>query len=549
MALALAAEGAAQRTSSGPKLKLREGTVLVQRAELPYRNKTLMSFRGTALYRLRQGQFATTWRRPTKTIHYADGHSLRITMVTNPSVANGENSIRRNVKVLETSKSPDVPGWECSTQQIQLSATSSSFLNNDYGNANSHIYPGAIFSFDDFYAGQYRETRGERNPMTMVTDNPNINGSSSVVVPSPDVASCRDAIATLYRRFTKDTATESTAFDVVESNNTADLTMQISGGASAFGASFSAAFGAEKSSRSYSLTVDARKSLYSISVMPPQNGFFKDASVERTPNLMVVSNVVYGVRVLANLNITFNSAKDALDFKAAYSGMGYSAQAAVDYVQKHSSTVISIHAYIVGGSGGTEVSLDKSALMRSISGVMGTATYQNARPISYQFMNMAGDLVGSTSATDTFRVVQCAPSDAAATLTSARVRFVQGNDGKNAETGVELDVSKRDGGPALLQYFVSKNAGKYPDNGTVDVTLRAKGDGVDANTFLTSGGGKIDLYVFRYGHKDTWKIARLVLVLNYSDGSSHTVEFDNVQTKEGDPPLHFFFDGEFRPVL
>src|ERR1019366_3502039 len=176
-----------------------------------------------------------------------------------------------------------------------------------YSNANSHIYPGAIFTFNDFYGGQYKEQAGKRNPMSLYTDNPNIKGSSGVEINDPSIISCHDAIATIYRRFTGPAANEATSFDALESSNSADLNMQISGGASAYGVSFSDAFTTSNSSTSIALTIDARKSVYSISALPPDGGFFSDPSVEHIPNLMVVSNVSYGVRVLANLTVTFNT--------------------------------------------------------------------------------------------------------------------------------------------------------------------------------------------------------------------------------------------------
>jgi len=253
---------------------------------------SLTAFRKTPLFVRRQALFAQTWTNPKTTVKYADNHSLNITMIKNPSVADGATHVTKKMKVVGTEPCKDHSDWTCATQEINLTADSSSFLNNDYGNSNSHIYPGAIFTFDNFYHGQYHEQAGERNPMTLVTDNPNINGSAGVVIENPSILTCRDAVATIYHRFTKDVGTESSAFDVLESSNSADLNMQISGGASGYGLSFSDAFGSDSSSSSVSLTIDARKSLYSISALPSEGGFFKDTSIENTPNLMVVSNVV-----------------------------------------------------------------------------------------------------------------------------------------------------------------------------------------------------------------------------------------------------------------
>ncbi|RYG85633.1 hypothetical protein EON77_05195, partial [bacterium] len=416
--------------------------------------------------------------------------------------------------------------------------------------------PGAIFKFEDFYSGAYREIPGQRNPMTLVTDNPNLNGSSTVVVPNPNVGTIRDGIATLYRRFTGDVGNQSTAYDVIESNNTSDLTLQLSGGASAYGSSFSAAFGMQKAERTYSLTIDARKSLYSISVLPTEKGFFTDPAVERTPNLMVVGNVVYGLRVMANVNVTFNTAQEAIDFKAQYNGVGFSAQAAMSYLRKHTSTMSEVHAYIVGGPGNTQITLNKDDLTGEINRVMSGASYQNARPISYQFIDSAGNVLGTQSATDTFRVRQCAPSANAAKLTSARVHFTNGSDGKDKETEMYVSLFRRDGGSPVLSYRQAKRGNKdyggYPDNSEIDVNLGDQTGGkIDANTFLAAGGGHLRIGINRHQQKDRWRISRTVLYLNFSDGSSKRIEFPNREfpnTSQSTPPIDFYFDNQYAPV-
>ena len=136
----------------------------------------------------------------------------------------------------------------------------------------------------------------------------------------PNIVTIRDRDATIYRQFKGPTATEAYSSQTFESNNSAELNMQISGGASGFGVSFSDAFKTGNTSHSVCLTIDARKSLFSIGVLPPDNGFFTDSSVEATPNLMVVSNVSYGVRVLGNLNISFVDLKNRTSSRRAIAG-------------------------------------------------------------------------------------------------------------------------------------------------------------------------------------------------------------------------------------
>ena len=364
--------------------------------------------------------------------------------------------------------------------------------------------------------------------MTLVTDNPNINGPSSVVVQNPSIATCRDGVAEIYRRFTRDVGTESSYYDVLESNNSADLNIQISGGASSLGLSFSDAFSHESSSNTVSLTVDAAKSLYSISALPPDSGFFQNAAVENTPNLMVVSNVVYGARVLANVSVTFNTDKDANDFKAAYSGFGFDANAAFNYVQSHQSAVSAIHAYIVGGPGSSQVSFSKDGLEQQINRIIGGVTYQNARPISYQFMDMAGDIVGAQSATDTDLNVYLYPGDTQTNMNNEK----QGS---------------------VLGYESQGHSWKFPDNGAADIYLSGytgpNGPAgtpilLDRNTFIRSGGGHLHLNCYRHGNDD-WIVQKMDVIINFADGTSQDIPFPPFTTRKGEGPIDFYFDAAY----
>ncbi len=522
----------------------------------------LDTFRRSPLFAQRQRAFRQAWTSPTADYRYADGHSLHFVMVKNPSLADGETHVTKNsAPVGATTPCAYNAGWDCTTSNITLTAQSTSFKENDYANANSHIYPGAIFTFNSFYHGQYREQAGARNPMTLVTDNPNINGSASVMVQNPGIATCRDGVAEIYRRFTRDVGTESSYYDVMESNNSADLNIQISGGASSMGLSFSDAFSHQSSSNTVSLTVDAAKSLYSISALPPDSGFFQNAAVENTPNLMVVSNVVYGARVLANVSVTFNTDKDANDFKAAYSGFGFDANAAFNYVQSHQSAVSAIHAYIVGGPGSSQVSFSKDGLEQQINRILGGVTYQNARPISYQFMDMAGDIVGAQSATDRFQVQTCAPSNKPPAIKTVRVHFQDGSDGKDNDTDLNVYLypgdtqtnmnNEKQG--SILGYESQGHSWKFPNNGAADIYLSGytgpNGPAgipilLDRNTFIRSGGGHLHLNCYRHGNDD-WIVQKMDVIINFADGTSKDIAFPPFTTRKGEGPIDFYFDAAY----
>ncbi len=167
----------------------------------------------------------------------------------------------------------------------------------------------------------------------------------------------------MYSRFSGSSGNGSTTEQLYESYNTSDWTLKVTAGGSGYGASFNNVFNATNQSQHRYLTIDAEKTLYTIYTTPPANGFFTDASVEATPNLMVVGAVTYGVRILANLEITFNSSSDANDFNAKYDGESYKGNFDLNYLQNNSSLQTNINGYVIGGPNAGIVSFTKDQLV------------------------------------------------------------------------------------------------------------------------------------------------------------------------------------------
>jgi len=547
-------------TASATNTSATSATEVVQGKDIPIvkTSPVIKKYKTTPTYAKRQKTYAKTWTNPETKLNYDHGHSLTIKMVKNPSDTEGTSHITKKSKTIKKTPDKSHPDWTCTTQNVSLNANSSSFLNNDYSDANSHIYPGAIFTFENFYHGQYKEQTGARNPMELDTDNPNIKGSSGVLVKDPSIVTTRDAIATLYHRMTGPAANESTAFQVYKSYTSSDLNIQISGGASGFGISFSDAFSSNSSSSSLSLTIDARKSVYSISALPPDNGFFTDASIENTPDLMVVSNVVYGVRVLANLTVDFNSSQQADEFKASYSGFDISANGAFDYLSKNSSSSSQANVYVVGGSGSSAITLNPKTLLSDINKILSTVTYENARPISYQFMNMAGDIVGAQSATDEFNTEACAPSTDNPKVTSVQVAFRSGSDGKDNDTNLNVYLYPHDfiNQPnvddmvgALYGYQSRGHSSAFGGGQTNYVWLTA-GNGANMGPMYTRNdfinklkGGHVRLHIYPNGN-DTWDIQQMTLTFNFEDGTTKDVSFPPFVVSQDVTTYDVYFTGD-----
>lgn len=495
----------------------------------------------------RKAMLARSWTDPSVRVDSGDGHATTIKGTNRPAFTDDRAHFAAT-KQQKGSSTPSatLPTWVTSTYNETFTAQSTSFLSNDYASNAVRIVPGAIYPYEDFFRGSLPRELGARNPMAMDVGGAN-EPDSDGNVQDPTFSNCDHARKALVGGFKGSPANVETSYQVVESNNSADLNLQLSGGASAFGFSFSDAFQHQSSENTVCLTIDARKVLYTVGVETPEGGFFKDSGVEQTPNLVVVGQVAYGARVLANYNLTFKSVKDANDFKASYSGLTFNADAAFSYVQSHQSTVSTINGYIVGGpSDRTKVSFSKKGLESAINGVLTRVGYANAQPVEYKLYDMAGDLVGVESATDTFTIVQAVPSGKAARLTNARVRFDTGGDDKDDDSKLVVYVypgtTQGNGRNGALMAYEQRGNDKFAENTTRYVYLQTAP--IDATTFVRSNGGHVHLDLFRNGH-DTWVVNHMAIVLDFEDGSTKTVDIPGFTTKQGDGALDWYFNPDF----
>jgi hypothetical protein len=507
----------------------------------------------------------------SKDIKYSDGTAVHLKMVKNPSFGDQGTSItakingdkadksKKDEKPETSTDSKGVP-WSCTTDHVQLTATSTTFMNNDYSSSASHIYPGACYTFDDFYNGSYKEATGDRYPLTILTDNTNVKGKGYVAVPDPNMATIRAAVDQLFRETTGPVATESLSTQMYQTANDADQSLMISGGASGYGISLSASYSTSSQSSTYNLTIDAVKTLFSINTIPPDSGYFKDPKVENTPNLMVLGSVSYGVRVLANMTVTFNSQQEEADFRASYSGWGISANVDLDQLSKEKSVSETINCYIVGGPGNSTISFNKNELKAQIQKILAGSTYKNAMPIKYEFYDMAGEVVGSNSATDNFAVRNCIPGKDNPKLLSAYVTFFTGGDNKNQgdDYGVFLYDGNVKQGPVtngwttferapVFGYGTGPNSPEYPNNSQQTVQLQSMNKEITLQD-LQKNGGVLALQMWP-NNTDVWDINSIQLTLNFEGSTTSPQKI----TLTGITPVGsnnkngvYYFGGDFK---
>ncbi|HEX3934615.1 MAG TPA: hypothetical protein VHW43_08035, partial [Puia sp.] len=286
-------------------------------------------------------------------------------------------------------------GYDCTVTPVVLTANSNSFLNNDYSGSMANIVPGLCYTYANLTDGSWNKTEGNRYMTALSCDEPNMNGKSYVNVANPAQKTLQDGVNTLFSRLPNSTGNESFTYQVSLADNSAEYSLSIGAAASGYGVSISNVYSTANQSNHVHMTIDATKTMFSITTTPPDSGFFKDASVEATPYLSFISEVQYGVRVLANADLTFSSEQEADQFKASYSGFGFGASLNVDYGSVTSNVQTTINCYIVGGPGGTSVAYSLKDLKAQIEKIFANCTYKQARPVKYKSAAMSGDVLNT----------------------------------------------------------------------------------------------------------------------------------------------------------
>jgi hypothetical protein len=421
--------------------------------------------------------------------------------------------------------------YDCTVTPINLTANSNTFLNNDYSGSMANIVPGLCYTYANLTDGAWGQQSGDRYTIQLSCDQPNMSGKTYQTVSNPNQATLQNGVNELFKRVPNTTGNESFFYQVSLEESSAAYSLNIGAAASGYGVSLSNTYSTANQSNHVHMTIDATKTMFSITTTPPDSGFYKNNSIEGTPYLSFISEVQYGVRVLANADLTFSSEQEADQFKASYSGFGFSASLGINYGSSSSNVQTTINSYIIGGPGGTSVAYSLKDLKAQIEKVFANCTYKQARPIKYKASTMSGDVLNTTSITDNFSVRTCVPADGGSpTIASLIVTVNQGSDGKEPNTGFWMAINtgmtkSLPGNPEECMFIATDqtmNEG-YAPNSTHTITFRPgklyKGK-LDLATLQKSGG---QLFMSAIWYKagatggvnyDVWDVTGLSITVN-----------------------------------
>jgi hypothetical protein len=492
---------------------------------LKYKNMT--EWRKTEAYTKRKTSYdKVSPLAQTKNYKFQDGTKLAVSLDKKPSSTNMSGVVQKKVG---NSKKESSGGYDCTVDNVVLTANSTSFLNNDYSGSVANIYPGACYTYAHLTDGSWQAQTGVRNALQVSTDNPNCKPPTFVTVNSPDQATLANAVAELFNRMPHSTANEGFTYQVSLADNSAAYNLQIGAAASGYGADLSNVYSTGNQSNHVHLTIDATKTLFSITTTPPDSGFFQDPKIESTPYLSFIGEVDYGVRVLANADLQFSSSQEADLFKASYSGFGVSASLNVKYGSVTSNVQTTINSYTIGGPGNLAPAYSLKELEAQIEKAFANCTFQQARPIKYVAESMGGDDLNTYSATDQFAVRSCVPANGgSAEIDNIVLTLSQGGDGKEPHTGFRIDVdpgmTSGDNGEPMFSVYTcgTENAG-FANNSvtTVILTKNPKYKGAFDVETLQKAGGHIHIWPICYPPNSTsgigydlWQIVNLNMTIN-----------------------------------
>ena len=349
-----------------------------------------------------------------------------------------------SIKAKSSNNDNSDPSWNCTVTNESVNAQSTTFMNASKNEQGNHLYPGAIYTFDDYASGNFKAFENGLNPMEVYTNTQ--VGNNGFKVQNPTAPSIKQAISNIIGQFSPSQGGATVLQQTLYTDNQTDLSIAISAGGAYDGYSGSDSYSHNQSEHHIYLTLDAIKSLYTISVHRPANGYFGEGQIPQSNSpIVLVQDVTYGARLLANIDITITSRTDMNKFQFAYNAIAANGFVNVDALAHDASITYKINAYMVGVPTSTGIITTLQNFQQQLNNIFSQSNYRNAVPIQYSLTDLDGNYLGVESMTDQFTVRNCTPAQEKYTLQSAFLSLRSGGDGKNDDSKFDLSIGMDDG--------------------------------------------------------------------------------------------------------
>lgn len=461
----------------------------------------------------------------SKRINIGNGSAVNVRLVRNVNTGGEPAFNKENKANLPDEKSSSMT---CKVNKVTFTAESTTFMNGNNSNL-IRLYPGAIYTFDDFFGGGYNEIVTGRNPIRIYTDQPvKAGGVSVITVNNPSGATVNDAntgLPQIRNSINAGGGGTDIKYRSFSSNSEAELAIKVSAGGSYGGFTASTSFNHNSVNNRYYLTIDVVKPMFTVKAEKPANGFFNDAGIAATPNMLYVKEITYGTRILANIELLLDKREDVLKFNAEYGAKGgMNFNLGGDFLSKTSQTTKTVNAYVIGApNSSTTFNVDK--LEDEIRTMLATCTFQHARPIYYTLGDMDGSTVSALSATDEYTERTCVPDNLIYTLNEVSLEINTGADNKEAPSGVAIWLHNQKTNSAIYYQPIQNSKVEFPSNKTTLIGLMKYTNNTPDFTLesLQQAGLRLGIYYTPNFPLDAWKINGVTLVLKFVDqnGAPH----------------------------
>jgi hypothetical protein len=412
---------------------------------------------------------------------------------------------------------PDL-GMNCHTVNLSFSCQSKSFMNAQPEQQGSLLMPGMIYTYEDICNGNltHQNMNNNRFPVTLFVDAAS-QGQTSVDVPNPSAPNINNAVQTLRKNFGGNPGGGDILYQLTKTENTAEQMLAVTAGGSYGAYSGSASFNHQDSKYHLYYTIDAIKELFTVNVSPDSPSIYPpgyNAPADGYP--VMIGNVTYGARVLANMDIALESSSNSGDLNFQYNSIGASAFAKLQASIQQKKATVTINGYLVGFParfGGT-FTADLSNFENLMNTFFSGCDYNDAKPIQYTLVNLQGDEMGISSITDKTTIQECTPANETFTLQSAVVSFKTGDDDKNDNSEFWLSLGSGNEHNPHWCAQIYDNHSKFNSSGN-DYTLSFPTPApIDFNEF-ESNGGVLAFKLIAHGHSDDWDFAGMTITLNF----------------------------------
>lgn len=347
-----------------------------------------------------------------KTVTNADGTKTKVKAYLNPS--SNPNSVvgKRNkvpkptTKVVSTEKGN---GWVCQTSKVKVSLEDDSFMNTYKVDKAKNIVPGTVYTFENFFEGKFNEERSPRNPIRISSFDSGITGDIHETVDNPSKIDNRDAWNKIVNRTAINKNNAGYASKIYMTSSESEMLTSVGFGASGYGAEINMGFSKKATEFERYFMIDATQEMFAATAELPTEGVFVNPEDNKKTGLMFLQSVVYGMRALVSVKMSFSSKEAANEIAAKYNGFGFGAEINLETLEKHRNSSTEIKMYIIGGENAGYVNDDVKSIKEALNTAFKGLTNKNAAPLYFTFVNMNNEAVKTSSATDEFTTRQCIP--------------------------------------------------------------------------------------------------------------------------------------------